>query len=130
MFKKIYPYIIVATLLVLFVFVTQKPTQVSNNVDSQNADLVIYWGDGCPHCENVKEFIKDNKSDEKMAISWKEVYKDQANQKEMLAIVDKNCPDVKSGGGMGVPFAFSPKDTKCFIGDTPIIDWIKSKTNQ
>jgi len=35
-----------------------KPAQSNNN--QNNSDLVLFYGDGCPHCAKVDEFLKNN----------------------------------------------------------------------
>lgn len=90
------------------------------------ADLVLYWGKGCPHCENVKNYIRQNKLDDKIKISYREVYYDNGNQQK-LETAAKLCPEIDVGQGIGVPLAFDPKEKKCILGDTPAIDWLKLK---
>lgn len=128
MIKKIIIAILVVFFLVSFYKLTsKKPTIDPNNgADTSSADMIIYWGEGCPHCENVKKYISDNNIDSKLKISWKEVYKDKNNQEEMVQTV-KKCPEIDTSSGMGVPLGFASKDQKCFVGDKPIIDWIESQ---
>lgn len=101
-----------------------------NPVNEENADrpdLIVYWGDGCPHCENVEKFISENQVGQKIRISQKEVYKDTNNQKELVEKVNQFCPDLGSNGGVGVPLAFDVQNNVCIQGDTHIIDFLKQK---
>ncbi len=93
-------------------------------IPDSEADLILFWGNGCPHCEVVKNFITDNKSDSKFKISQKEVYYNKANQKQLEDTV-KLCPEVDSSKSIGVPLAFDVKNKLCLLGDTPIIQWLK-----
>jgi len=90
------------------------------------ADLILYWGKGCPHCENVKKYIRENNLDDKIKIDYREVYYDNGNQKKLEETV-KFCPEIDVTQGIGVPLSFDPKEKKCILGDTPAIDWLKSK---
>lgn len=92
--------------------------------DSQ-ADLILFWGEGCPHCEVVKKDIKDKNLESKIKISYKEVYYNKTNQIQLEATV-KKCPEIDSSKGIGVPLGFT-KDQKCLYGDQPIIDWLSTK---
>lgn len=117
---------IIAALIGLYKITSKSPNTSNNNIDSSSADMVIYWGEGCPHCENIKKYVADNKIDSKLKLSWKEVYKNQDNQAEMVQTA-KKCPEIDTTKGMGVPFGFSTKDQKCFVGDQPITDWISAQ---
>lgn len=92
-----------------------------------NPVLVIYWGQGCPHCENVKKFISENQIDSKLQIDLKEVYNNKNNQIQFKQDAEKCNPKIDLSQGIGVPFAFASSNNECIIGDQPIIGWIKNK---
>ena len=77
--------------------------------------MVMYWGDGCPHCENVKKFLEENRVADKVSFEQKEVWNNRANAKEMNRRAEV-CG--LSSGDIGVPFLFS--DGKCFIGEPDV----------
>lgn len=110
-----------------FLFKKTKTTTLPPPVS--NPDIVVYWGDGCPHCENVKKYVNDNNVASKIKIDYREVWNDPKNKEQMLSDV-KNCPEINVSQGIGVPLAFTPRDKKCLGGDVPIIDWLKSKMLQ
>ena len=89
------------------------------------SDLILYWGKGCPHCENVKNYIRENKLDDKLKISYREVYYDNGNQTK-LEETTKLCPEIDTTQGIGVPLSFDPKEKKCILGDQPAIEWLKN----
>jgi glutaredoxin len=122
--KIVVTVIIIALLYGLFQLLSKKPTSVDTIVS--NPDLIVYWGQGCPHCEKVKEYIATNKLDQKIKISLKEVYSNQSNQQELQATA-KLCPEIDTSQGIGVPFGFVPSTKKCLYGDQPIIDWLSAK---
>lgn len=116
--------IVVASGIGLFRLLSSNPS-VSGVTDAE-ADLILYWGDGCTHCEKVKDFIKENNSDTKAKIALKEVYYNKQNQLDLEATV-KKCPEIDASQGIGVPLAFSTADQKCLYGDTPIIEWLSAR---
>lgn len=118
--------IIIAVLASFLKFVPSKSLNFLNKNLVANPDLIIFWGQGCPHCENVKKFISDNNISSKLKLTLKEVYLNKDNQEEMKKDANE-CPEIDVSQGIGVPFGFSPSEHKCVIGDQPIIDWIKSK---
>lgn len=123
--KKIITIIIIVALgFGLFKLLSQKPSTVDTLVS--NPDLVIYWGEGCPHCEKVKQYITDNKSDQKVKIALKEVYYNKTNQQDLTSKA-KLCPEIDTSQGIGVPFGYIPSTNKCLYGDQPIIDWLSAK---
>lgn len=126
--KKILPYLIALLVLVALYFIF-KPrlsfTQPANFSDAE-ADLILFWGNGCPHCQKVEDYISQNQLDSKFKISRKEVYSNQANQQLLTATAQK-CPEIDTSRGVGVPLAFDVKANKCLYGDTPIIEWFQAK---
>ena len=122
--KKIAPLIfIIVVFLVGYKFYQANRTPPISDAD---ANLILYWGDGCVHCEKVKKYITDNQLDSKIKIAYKEVYYNKANQKQLEATVAK-CPELNSSDGSGVPLAFDPLSQKCISGDEPIISWLGTK---
>lgn len=140
-------YLIVAIIFFggLFWLLSQPPksnTEVKNQTDNtinktedkykdaqvyDNPDLVFYWGNGCPHCENVEKWLDENNSDQKLKINYKEVYYNQANQAELIKTVKEFCPDISNDQGIGVPTGFDPVNKKCIQGDEPIIEFLSAK---
>ena len=121
--KKI---IIVIFIIAILAFMGKMFTKISlpDYPDAQ-ADLILYWGKGCPHCEKVKTYIRENNLDSKAKIAYREVYYDNGNQTKLEETV-KKCPEVDTTQGIGVPLAFNPKESKCILGDEPIIEWLKN----
>lgn len=84
--------------------------------------LTYYWGDGCPHCKIVADFMSSWNKKDTVKIDKKEVWNNAANANELRARYTYcNVPQSQ----MGVPLLFTP-DGKCYSGDTPIIDYLKS----
>ena len=103
----------------------QTPVQQANGTNQETNGIVLYYGDGCPHCAIVEEYIKENSIGDKISFTQKEVYYNQNNAKELEAKA-KICG--LPADSIGVPFLWDGE--KCLIGDQPIIDFFKLKLSQ
>lgn len=92
-------------------------------INSENPDIIIYYGKGCPHCTKVEEYIKASKADEKVKLAMKEIWYDKENASEMNTKADI-CKVNKDE--LGVPFMYSASNSKCYTGDQDIIDYLKN----
>lgn len=102
-----------------FAFTARQPASTN---DAQG--IVLYYGDGCPHCANVDKFIEENKVGEKVSFEKKEVFNNRANARDMGSKA-KMCK-IDTTSGMGVPFLWDGE--KCYQGDVDVINFFKSKT--
>lgn len=84
----------------------------TNIVDDPNA-IVYYWGDGCPHCRVLQEFIDANNITEKVSFIKKEIWGNKENAAEMARRA-KACGINQEG--MGVPFIYGGNG-KCYVGE-------------
>jgi glutaredoxin len=94
--------------------------------NSTSSTIVLFYGEGCPHCAKVEQFIKENRIKEKIAFEEKEVYFNKENAKQ-LGEVAKKCGFNENE--IGVPFLWDGENQKCIIGDEPIINFFKEKLN-
>jgi len=94
----------------------QKERQIIEN------QIILFYGDGCPHCAIVENFIAENKVKEKIPFEEKEVYYNQQNSEE-LAGKAKEC-DIPTNS-IGVPFLWD--GSTCLVGDQDIINFLKQK---
>lgn len=125
--KKLIPLFLILIIVVSYFFINSQKTDVlGSKVDDASAQLILFWGEGCPHCEKVKDYIKENNLESKVKIVSKEVYNNQDNLQELEQTV-KKCPEIDSSQGVGVPLAFDTQNSLCLYGDTPIIKWLESK---
>lgn len=115
--------ILTVVIMVGGVFLLSK-RQDSNSPSSYPlpTNFTFYWGNGCPHCKNVEDFISSWNKKETVKIDRKEVWNNAANAREMQARYEY-CKTPPSQ--MGVPLLFTP-DGKCYSGDTPVIDYLKN----
>ena len=115
--------LIAASVFSITALVNEKkvPSPASNN---QNTDLVLYYGNTCPHCKIVEEWLQKNDSSNKLGVTQKEVYQNSDNQKDMIAKATICKLDLNN---LGVPMLWDGKNSKCYEGDQPIIDFLKSR---
>lgn len=88
----------------------------------RGSSIVYYYGQSCPHCLNVENFLKENKIEEKIVFEKKEVYYNQNNAQE-LAKKAKKC----GLETMEIPVPFLWDGSRCIIGDEGIINFFKEK---
>lgn len=100
----------------LFVF-TKNKQQETSQPETLPANYEYFWGEGCPHCENVAKFLEGWEGRDKVTIEKMEVFKDQTNALAM----QKRAQYCKLTPPLGVPLLFTPEGT-CFVGDEPIIE--------
>lgn len=120
---KKFPIIIALVTVVIIVggviFVSKDSTPQSYPLPT---NLEYYWGEGCPHCKNVEDFMEGWDKKDDVTIEKSEVWNNPKNAAKMQARYDYcQIPPTQ----MGVPLLFTP-DGKCYSGDTPIIDYFKS----
>lgn len=124
--KQLIGYIIIAIILITGTYfwkikTTTKPTETNSPISSSTAiagtptkdgsDIVLYFGDTCPHCKVLEEFLQTNKVAEKVLFTEKEVYKNPVNAQE-LSSKAKQCG--LATDSIGVPFVWD--GSKCYVG--------------
>ena len=130
--KTIIPAILfIAVLIFAFFALSQKKEESQAQVkepisqeNQQSSQIILFYGDSCPHCALVEDYIKENGIGDKISFSQKEVYHNQNNAKE-LEEKAKICG--MPTDSIGVPFLWD--GSKCLVGDQDIIDFFKSKIN-
>lgn len=100
-----------------------EPAEQENQQIEQD-QIILFYGDDCPHCAIVEEYIKKNKTKDKISFAQREVYYNQSNAKE-LEEKAKICG--LPTDSIDVPFLWDGE--KCYIGDEDIINFFKQKTN-
>jgi len=111
-----------ASIFSIGALVKEKKTAAVGN--GQEASLVLYYGDSCPHCKIVEEYIKNNDPAGKITISRKEVWSSQSNQNDFL---EKAAACKLDSNNLGVPMLWDAADSKCYEGDQTIINFLDAK---
>lgn len=87
------------------------------------SNLEYFWLESCPHCKNVQDFINTWEKKDQITIDKLEVQTNRQNGQRLLS-VGKYCKiDSQSLGS--VPLLFT-SEGKCFLGDEPIINYLKT----
>jgi len=84
---------------------------------------IYFYGEGCPHCTKVEEFLKENNIESRFQFAKKEIYNEKVNAELLFLIAQRKCNF--STNQMGVPFLWT--GSTCIIGDEPIINYFKEK---
>jgi glutaredoxin len=85
--------------------------------------IILFYGEDCPHCKIVDDFVNENKIKDKIQFSHLEVWYNKDNQNILTQVVIK-CGI--SANQVGVPFLWDGE--KCYIGDVDIINFFKNAT--
>jgi glutaredoxin len=89
---------------------------------TQEAEMILFYSQSCPHCHNVSNFIKENNIDDKINLLQLDA---SGKYGELFVEKVKECG--LDSQGYGVPFLYySPESHDCIMGDTPIIDFFKN----
>lgn len=94
----------------------------SNGGAKDPQGVILFVGEGCPHCANVEAFVEENKVKESVDFTTLEVYKNKSNA-ALMAKKAQICGVPLSG--MGVPFLWD--GSKCLVGDVDIIKFFQDK---
>jgi|GEM_PF-65121 len=103
-----------SSLVVLFVLVFTLFLQ--NNSYANDSTVILFWGEGCPHCEVVKDKISENGYDKKINIDYKEIYRNKDNAKLFYEKINE-CGI--SSYNAGVPMVYA--NGLCWIGQNEAI---------
>lgn len=116
-----------AIVLIFSFFALSREENKNMPADQQGkqGQLILFYGDGCPHCAKVEEYVKQNQIENKISFAQKEIYHNQDNAKE-LEEKAKICG--LPADSIGVPFLWDGE--KCLIGDQDIIDFFKRKVGE
>lgn len=115
-------WIIIVALAIIGGSMWWKTKNIPSTPPSSPDGIVLYFGNTCPHCKIVEQFINENKIKEKVVFEEKEVYDNQANAKE-LTTVAKICG--LNTDAIGVPFIWDGKT--CIQGQDEAINFFKNK---
>lgn len=112
----------------IFILTSGKKPEASNNLSQteiKESGIILFYGDGCPHCAIVEEYVSKNAIEAKVPFVKKEVYNNKQNSAEL---VEKAGVCGMPTDSIGVPFLWD--GTKCLTGDQDIIEFFKQKINK
>lgn len=87
---------------------------------------ILFYGNGCPHCAKVEEYIKDNNLTKQFDLQQKEVFFNRNNLADLETYLDKLNLDTHQ---IGVPFLVINNKNECSYinGSQAIIDFFQAK---
>lgn len=116
-------FLIIVSLATVFIsvfgviFLSKKETPLA-----PPTSLEYYYGEGCPHCKNVEDFLATWDKKDLVKIAKFEVWNSADNAK----IMQKRATKCKlPTANLSVPFLVT-LDEQCIEGDVPIIDYFKA----
>lgn len=127
------PYLIFAAVLVIvigFVFWSLKQpkeaaapaeTEIAGK-ENDSAEIIYFYGQECPHCQKVSQFLEENKIAEKVKFSKKEVWHNKENNAELQKRVAECRLDPKQ---IGVPFLYARG--RCLIGGPDVESFFRQE---
>lgn len=92
-------------------------------------EYILFYGNGCPHCAKVEEYIKDNQLTKKFDLVKKEVFFNKTHLKELDGYLEKHKLTYDN---IGVPFLIITSGADCnyINGDINIIEYFSGKLAQ
>jgi hypothetical protein len=125
--------IIIAIVLVaglFFVFQSGVFTKIPSSVQPAPlpAGIVLFYGQGCPHCADVDAFIKANNIEQKVQFARMEVWYNKSNQLTLGQVAQKCNISLNN---VGVPLVYDPSTSsgqagKCYEGETDVMNFFKN----
>jgi glutaredoxin len=121
--KQIFPILILILITMIFGLVVFAKTKKPDNPPVNN-QIILFYGQECPHCQKLDEWLTANKIADKVKFDKKEVYHNQ-NNAQILASKAEKCG--YNTNSIGVPF-LSDGDM-CYSGGEEIQKFFENKIN-
>jgi glutaredoxin len=86
--------------------------------------MIFFYGDTCPHCHDVSNYIEANSIKDKLSFRELETYNHPGNAR-LLSAKAKLCK-LDTSQGIPVPFFFD--GANCYIGSDKIIEFFEEQT--
>lgn len=80
--------------------------------------LYEFYGDGCPHCENMESVVEEVEKNQDVNIKQLEVWEDEENAEKQEELDDGKCG--------GVPFFYNTETDEWICGEasqTELANW-------
>lgn len=92
------------------------------NKDS-TSNMIFFYGDTCPHCKDVEEYIIKNNVKAKLNFKEMEVYNNRGN----AALLTAKARACKLDTTQGVPVPFFFDGQNCYVGSDKIEEFFATK---
>ena len=125
--KTIIPMVLFVIVLIfsIIILIKNNSQKFNNSFTNNLSDIILFYGEGCPHCLIVENYINENNVLDKINIDQKEVYSSESNAQILREKANSCNLDTNY---IGVPFLWD--GSNCYIGDVEIINFLKSKISQ
>lgn len=132
--KKVVAIIVAFMLIIVFAIiawgsgqskVTSKDVTMVEAAGEFKPDMIYFYGQECARCKNIDQFVKENKIDEKISFTQKEVWHDGSNVMEMQERAKECQLDPEK---VGVPFLWARG--KCYIGEVEVEKFLKTEVSK
>lgn len=114
--------ILIVLIIVIFIgglfLVNRQQNHKPAATDDQG--MILFYSLSCPHCQNVEQYINDNKIKDKYNFQQLEISANQANSEQLVKKAQVCGLETQ---GLGVPFLWTGE--KCLMGDADIIEFLK-----
>jgi glutaredoxin len=87
---------------------------------SRDQGLILFYGDTCPHCKIVEQYISDHNIRAKLKFQELEVYENKDNAASLGQYARRCGLDLNK---IGVPFFWNGQT--CLVGEPDIINYFK-----
>ncbi len=120
--KKQKNIIIISLIIIIGLFVSLAIIKHNHNYQKLNpSDMILFYGDTCPHCQAVAKYIKDNHVKNNLKFKELEVYHNQHNS-ALLTQYAERC-GLDTSEGIGIPLFWTGQ--KCLVGENEVISFFR-----
>ena len=96
----------------------------SDVIKLDEKSIILFYGDGCPHCADVEKYIDENNITQKVSFEKLEVWNNKQNAQTMKEAAKICNLDIEK---IGVPFLFAQNE--CYIGTPDVKEFFKQKVS-
>jgi len=100
-------------------FLSRKPS-----VNPNLAGTILFYGQGCPHCKIVEDYLSQNNIKDKVSFQELEVFFNNKNA-DLLGQLAKRCG--LDNETIGVPLLWDGVNSLCYTGDVDVVNFFKTK---
>jgi len=123
----LFSFLLIFSIVFMFAFGKNEENTIEefafNNLPHES-EIILYYTENCPDCDEIKDWIIQHNADEKVEIIQKEVETNQENIEQLVAVAQK-CQLQEQ---LNVPFVYG--EGNCFIEKSSIISYFESKIKE
>jgi hypothetical protein len=127
LYLGLFSFLLLGSIAFVFIFGTNEieknPEIVFDNLPN-DSEIILYYTDNCPLCEEIKEWITENKVDEKIEITQKEVGENQENGNQLLTVA-KKCGFEEN---INIPLVYG--EGACLTEKSETINYLENKLGE